>query len=54
MAWLLIQLASILFPTFEAPGVGDEVFVALAAAGSLIPLVVAWAFELTPEGIAHR
>jgi TolB-like protein len=51
IAWLLIQLGSILFPTFEAPGWVMKVFVAIIAAGFPIALVLAWAFELTPEGI---
>ena len=42
---------SILFPTFEAPAWVMKVFIALVAAGFPIALVVAWAFELTPEGI---
>ena len=51
VAWLLIQAASILFPTFEAPGWVMKVFVALVALGLPIALILAWAFELTPEGI---
>jgi TolB-like protein/Flp pilus assembly protein TadD len=51
ISWLLIQAASILFPTFEAPGWVMKVFVALIASGFPIALVLAWAFELTPEGI---
>jgi TolB-like protein/Flp pilus assembly protein TadD len=51
IAWLLIQAGSILFPTFEAPGWVMKVFVAAIAAGFPIALVLAWAFELTPEGI---
>ena len=51
VAWLLIQIASILFPTFEAPSWVMKVFVALVAAGFPLALVLAWAFELTPEGI---
>ena len=51
VAWLLIQAASILFPTFDAPSWVMKVFVALVAAGFPIALVVAWAFELTPEGL---
>ena len=49
VAWLLIQAASILFPTFEAPAWVMKVFVALIAAGLPIALVVAWAFEMTPH-----
>ncbi len=51
VAWLLLQAASILFPTFEAPQWTMKVFVALIALGFPIALVLAWAFELTPEGI---
>jgi TolB-like protein/Flp pilus assembly protein TadD len=51
VAWLLIQAASILFPTFEAPAWVMKVVFALVALGFPIALVLAWAFELTPEGI---
>jgi TolB-like protein/Flp pilus assembly protein TadD len=51
VAWLLIQAASILFPTFEAPGWVMKVFVSAVAFGFPIALLLAWAFELTPEGI---
>src|SRR5437763_16352518 len=51
VAWLLIQAASILFPTFEAPGWVMKVFVAVVGAGFAIVLSLAWAFELTPEGL---
>jgi serine/threonine-protein kinase len=51
IAWLLIQAGSILFPTFEAPGWVMKAFVAIIAAGFPIALILAWAFELTPEGL---
>src|SRR5436189_4676119 len=51
VAWLLIQAASILLPTFEAPSWTMKVFVVLVALGFPIALVLAWAFETTPEGI---
>ncbi len=51
VGWLLIQAASILFPTFEAPGWVMKVFVIAIAAGFPVALVIAWAFELTPEGL---
>jgi len=53
VAWLLVQAASILFPTFEAPSWAMKIFVTAAALGFPIALVLAWAFELTPEGIKH-
>src|SRR5438874_13164245 len=51
VAWLLIQAGSILFPTFEAPGWVMKVFVTVVAAGFPIALILAWAFELTPQGL---
>ncbi len=51
VAWLLLQAASILFPTFEAPPWTMKVFVAVVALGFPIALILAWAFELTPEGL---
>jgi TolB-like protein/Tfp pilus assembly protein PilF len=51
VAWLLLQAASILFPTFEAPPWVMKVFVAVIVLGFPVALVFAWAFEITPEGI---
>jgi TolB-like protein/Tfp pilus assembly protein PilF len=51
VAWLLIQAASILFPTFEAPPWMMKIFVILIILGFPIALIFAWAFELTPEGL---
>jgi adenylate cyclase len=51
IAWLLVQAASILFPTFEAPPWVMKVFVVIVAAGFVVALVIAWAFEMTPEGM---
>jgi TolB-like protein/Tfp pilus assembly protein PilF len=51
VAWLLIQAASILFPTFEAPPWVMKVAVVLIAIGFPIALIIAWAFEMTPEGM---
>src|SRR6266513_6213176 len=51
VAWLVLQAASILFPTFEAPPWMMKVFVAVIVIGFPIALIIAWAFELTPEGL---
>ncbi|MFL6583636.1 MAG: tetratricopeptide repeat protein [Chthoniobacterales bacterium] len=51
IGWLLVQAASILFPTFEAPPWVMKVFVAVVALGFPVALVIAWAFEMTPEGM---
>jgi adenylate cyclase len=54
VAWLLIQAASILFPTFEAPAWVMKVFVSLVVLGFPVALVFSWAFEITPEGIKRE
>src|SRR5256714_5473343 len=51
VAWLLVQAASILFPTFEAPPWVMKVFVTAVILGFPVALILAWAFELTPEGL---
>ncbi len=54
VAWLLIQAASILFPTFEAPLWVMKVFVAIIVLGFPVALIFSWAFEITPEGIKRE
>jgi len=51
VAWLLVQVGSILFPTFEVPPWVMKVYVTAIAVGFPIALIMAWAFELTPQGI---
>src|SRR5438477_3394 len=51
VAWLLIQAASILFPTFEAPAWVMKAFVVFLAFGFVISVIISWSFEATPEGL---
>jgi hypothetical protein len=51
VSWLVIQAASLLLATFEAPPWAMKVFVIAVVLGFPVALVLAWAFELTPEGI---
>jgi serine/threonine-protein kinase len=51
VAWLLIQAASILLPTFEAPSWVMKAFVVFLAFGFVISVMISWAFEATPEGL---
>ncbi len=51
VAWLLIQAASILLPTFEAPNWVMKAFVVFLALGFVISVMISWAFEATPEGL---
>ena len=54
VAWLLIQAASILFPTFDAPAWVMKVFVVVIVLCFPVALVCSWAFEITPEGIKRE
>src|SRR2546423_54811 len=51
VAWLLVQAASILLPTFEAPAWVMKAFVVLLALGFALVVFISWAFEATPEGL---
>jgi adenylate cyclase len=51
VAWLLIQAASILLPTFEAPSWVMKAFVVFLALGFGLVVFISWAFEATPEGL---
>jgi TolB-like protein len=51
VGWLVIQVSSTILPTFHAPEWMAQTLVALVALGFPIALVIAWAFESTPEGI---
>src|SRR3989440_183028 len=51
VAWLLIQVATQVFPFFEIPNWTVRFVVLLIIIGFPIALVIAWAFELTPEGL---
>ncbi|MDX1455738.1 MAG: hypothetical protein R3217_09800 [Gammaproteobacteria bacterium] len=49
--WLVIQVASTVFPQFGIPDWAGRLVTLLIALGFPIALVMAWALELTPEGI---
>jgi TolB-like protein/Tfp pilus assembly protein PilF len=51
IAWLLMQIASQIFPFFEIPNWAVRFVVLAIIIGFPIALILAWAFELTPEGI---
>ena len=51
VAWLLMQAADILLGNFGAPAWVFQSFVALLALGFPLALFLAWAYELTPDGI---
>jgi adenylate cyclase len=51
VAWLLIQIATQVFPFFEIPNWAVRLVVLAIVIGFPVALVIAWAFELTPEGL---
>src|SRR5213079_2665892 len=51
VGWLMIQIATQVFPFLEIPTWVVRLVIALVAIGFPIALVIAWAFEVTPEGI---
>src|ERR1700731_3251018 len=51
VGWLLVQVATQVFPFLEIPNWVVRLVIALVAIGFPIALVIAWAFELTPEGL---
>src|SRR5262245_21821610 len=51
VAWLLIQIATQTFPFFEIPNWMVRAVIVLLVLGFPIALILAWAFELTSEGI---
>ncbi len=51
IAWLLMQIATQVFPFLEIPNWAIRLVIMLIVIGFPIALVIAWAFELTPEGL---
>ena len=51
VGWLLVQVATQVFPFLEIPNWVVRFVIVLVAAGFPIALVIAWAFEITPQGI---
>ena len=51
VAWLLIQIATQVFPFFEIPNWGVRLVVLVIVLGFPIAVIIAWAFEMTPQGI---
>src|SRR5713101_6278968 len=51
VSWLVVQAASIILPTFEAPPWVMKAFVVLLALGFILAVFISLAFEMTPEGM---
>ncbi len=51
VAWLLIEVSSVVLPTFDAPRWIAQTVTFLLIIGFPVALLLAWAYEMTPEGI---
>jgi len=53
LAWLLIQIATQVFPFFEIPTWAVRLIVVALVLGFPVALLLSWAFDLTPGGIVR-
>ncbi|MDB6035883.1 MAG: stkP 2 [Verrucomicrobiales bacterium] len=51
VGWLLVQVTTQVFPIFEIPNWALRLIVLAIIIGFPVSLVIAWAFELTPQGL---
>ncbi len=51
VSWLLIQIATQVFPFFGIPNWAVRLVVLLLILGFPVALILSWAFEITPKGI---
>lgn len=53
-AWVLMQVADVMFPALRLPEWAISLVAALLVMGFPLALILAWAFELTPDGIRRE
>src|SRR6266487_2127582 len=51
VSWLLIEVAWIALPMFDAPEWMLGTFIVFLALGFILAVIISWAFEMTPEGM---
>ena len=51
VAWVLVQVATQVFPFFEVPNWTVRLVVLALVLGFPIAVVLAWAYDITPSGI---
>ena len=54
VSWLILQVATVVFPVFEIPNWASRLVVILLGLGFPLAILLAWAFDLTPEGITWQ
>lgn len=50
-AWVIVQVGSLIFPVLRAPSWCEPVLLGFVVLGFPVAVVLAWAFEVTPEGV---
>ena len=53
-AWLILQVADVLFGVLEVPAWGSKLVLALLLLGFPLALLFSWIYELTPEGLKKQ
>ena len=53
-AWVLLQLFDVIGEILELPEWGGKLILAMLVLGFFMALILAWAFELTPEGVKRE
>src|ERR1700757_5131680 len=51
--WLLVQVVTQVLPVFDVSALGQRILVSLVVAGFPVALVLAWLFDITPQGIVR-
>ena len=51
VAWVIIQIASILLPTFNAPPYSMKVLIIIMGIGLVLWIIFSWIYDFTPQGI---
>ncbi len=51
VAWIIIEAGSVLLPTFGATEAAFQIYVIVVLTGFFVAVVLAWIFEITPEGV---
>jgi TolB-like protein/Flp pilus assembly protein TadD len=51
VGWVLVQVATQVFPFFDIPNWAVRLFIVAVIIGFFIALILSWAFDITPEGI---
>ncbi|MDH3805645.1 MAG: hypothetical protein OEU90_09265, partial [Gammaproteobacteria bacterium] len=51
VAWILIEVASVLLPAFDAPDWVMRTLIIIAIIGLPVAIVLAWIYDVTDKGI---